>query len=90
MNTLNRNNTDLFLSQRTFTNESKSGGDGTGDWWRSIWAYGVLSANQYNALVDNYEQNELDASNDNLEGTAPDNSHFGIGGMPQRPRPVHK
>ncbi len=97
MVTLNRNATDLFLSQRSFTNESKTGGDSDGDWFRSVYSYcvqnGSLTVNQYNALVDQYNSNEDEADKlpSNLEGTPPGGgTPFGIASLPSRPRPIHK
>ena len=90
MVTLSRNNTDLFYAQRTFTNESKHEGDEIGDWWRSMKSF--LSDAAYNAMCDNYNgwEDEADKTPSNLQGTAPDNSNFGIASLPQRPRPIHK
>ena len=88
--TLNRNETDMFYCQRTFTNESKTGGDVTGDWFRSMWATGIFSASTFNSIVDTYNDNETEADNGTLTGTDPGGNHFSIGGMPSRPRPIHK
>lgn len=88
--TLNRNNTDLLYSQRTFTNEGKTNGDAIGDWFRSIWQFGNLTTGQYNAIVDDYNNREAEADSGVLTGTDPSNNQFLIGGQPTRPRPIHK
>lgn len=88
---LTRTHTDRFFAQRTFTNESKSSGDASGDWFYSIWALGILTTSQYNSLVDDYNSNESDASGTvGLKGTAPDGTTFDIDDDVAHPRPIHK
>lgn len=89
---LSRNATDTFLSQRQFSNESKSGGDSIGDWFRGFWSLGIASTNQYNAIVDDYLANESEASKtpSNLQGRDPSNVAFDIDDDPSHPLPIHK
>ena len=90
--TLNRTQTDLFYSQRTFTNESKTGGSTDGDWFKSAWQYFGWSANQYNTIVDQYNgwEDEADANPSALIGTDPSGGTFSVASLPGRPRPIHK
>lgn len=90
MTTLSRANTDLLYSQRAFTNESKTSGATEGDWFYSFWAYGFITTNAFNNLIDQYNGWEDDADNSNLQGTDPSGGHFSIASLPSRPRPIHK
>ena len=92
MVTLSRDDTDKFFSMRTFTNESKTNGDAIGDYFKSIWSTGLLTAPEFNGLVDFYNNAETEAEKtpSNLQGTDPSGNTFPVSSLPQRPRPIHK